>query len=64
MDLKAEAIDRARELECPVCFEVMEQSYAMVPCGHVICAGCNRKHLGHTCFACQGTVDRHQKLYK
>lgn len=52
------------KLECPICFEVKEQSYAMVPCGHVLCGDCNRNYVEPRCHACRGKVVDRLQLYK
>ena len=45
-----------KELECPVCLDLMEEAVGLIPCGHAICNGCflriqtvARKMMTHWC---------------
>jgi septal ring factor EnvC (AmiA/AmiB activator) len=66
---KTAAAERQKEvalvkLECPICLEVKEESYAMVPCGHMMCVECSNSCAGSSCPTCRGNVEHRLKLHK
>ena len=50
-----------RAKECPICFEVKDENYALDPCGHILCLDC--KDLISTCPTCQTAISGRIRLY-
>jgi class 3 adenylate cyclase len=42
---------------CERCFELATGSFALVPCGHIMCADCNEKYKNFPCPTCRCKVD-------
>mmetsp|Transcript_304 Transcript_304/g.582 ORF Transcript_304/g.582 Transcript_304/m.582 type:complete len:781 (-) Transcript_304:106-2448(-) len=42
---------------CERCFELATGSFALVPCGHIMCAACNEKYKMFPCPTCRCKVD-------
>eukprot|EP00984_Skeletonema_dohrnii_P000700 scaffold211_cov83-Skeletonema_dohrnii-CCMP3373.AAC.6 len=42
---------------CEKCFELATGSFALVPCGHIMCADCNEKYKMLPCPTCRCKVD-------
>lgn len=42
---------------CEKCFELATGSFALVPCGHIMCAECNEKYNRLPCPTCRCKVD-------
>jgi class 3 adenylate cyclase len=42
---------------CEKCFELATGSFALVPCGHIMCAECNEKYRMLPCPTCRCKVD-------
>ena len=59
-----EAIERKMELalECKICFELKDETCALVPCGHIMCSECIGSYT--TCPTCSQNVESHLRLYK
>ena len=59
-----EAVERKMELalECKICFELKDETCALVPCGHIICSGCVGSYK--TCPTCSRNVESRLRLYK
>ena len=52
------------KLECPICFELDGDRYAIVPCGHVMCSKCNDRYIQNICPSCQYSIAFRLKLHK
>ena len=48
-------------LECKICFEVKEERYALVPCGHIMCSVCKDNY--RECPTCSRHVDSHLRVH-
>jgi len=48
-------------LECKICFEVKEERYALVPCGHIMCSVCKESY--RECPTCSRHVDSHLRVH-
>ena len=59
-----EAVERKMELEleCKICFELKDETCALVPCGHIMCSGCVGSYT--KCPTCSRIVESHFRLYK
>ena len=44
-------------LKCPRCGIVSADNYAMVPCGHMLCAKCSEEYETQPCPTCNGRLD-------
>lgn len=50
-------------LECPVCFEVQEEMYVLITCGHKICFECCWQ-IGSTCPTCREKLKKESLVMK
>ena len=59
-----EAVERKMELEleCKICFELKDETCALVPCGHIMCSGCAGGYTA--CPTCSRNVESRCRLYK
>ena len=59
-----EAVQRKMELavECKICFELKDETCALVPCGHIMCSGCVGSYT--KCPTCSANVESRLRLYK
>jgi len=48
-------------LECKICFEMKEERYALVPCGHIMCSVCKESY--RECPTCSRHVDSHLRVH-
>ena len=44
-------------MKCPRCGIVSADNYAMVPCGHMLCAKCSEEYETQPCPTCNGRLD-------
>ena len=54
--------ERLLALRCPCCSEVTSDNYAMVPCGHILCAKCSDEYITHPCPTCHGRLEGRLKV--
>ena len=48
--------------ECPLCMDG-DREIALVPCGHVLCAGCAGRHARESCPMCRQDVASTMRVY-
>ena len=49
---------------CTICFERINELYALVPCGHTnLCCGCYNKHNIYNCPLCRENIDMRIKIF-
>ena len=48
--------------ECPLCMDG-DREIALVPCGHVLCAGCAGRHATESCPMCRQDVASTMRVY-
>ena len=60
-DLQRVEDEKELALECKICFEVKEERYALVPCGHIMCALCKNSYS--ECPTCSRHVESHLRVH-
>ena len=48
--------------ECPICFESMTVTVAVVPCGHTLCGNCAAQ-VDAKCFTCNGPAKATMRVF-
>jgi hypothetical protein len=52
----------AKRGECPICFDDMEVTIAVIPCGHTVCGTC-ADQVGAKCFTCAGPAQAKMRVF-
>ena len=60
-DLQRVEDEKELALECKICFEVKEERYALVPCGHIMCSVCKESYS--ECPTCSRHVESHLRVH-